>query len=229
MGKISGVSGQDHEGILGTCSSTDLGHHAGLLCKLGTGGTWSGLGCLVFSLSVLTVVSGAYRSRSKKEKNKTLLWGEAVIGLSGFRQQLIKGLQERSLHCHDEPSTEKSWVKPSCILSLGRNEETVTESRAVMVLDMPISGVLFCIWILFNIVTSCHPRISPFSAPFCLLREHLSSVSCVPVCGLCYCFGPAVLEQGGISVSLFICKCLYSTFLNGMEEWIWIVWKVIVF
>lgn len=53
---------------------TDLGHHAGLLYKLGTGdsaGIWLGVGCSVFSLSVLTIVSEIYRSRSKRENTYT--------------------------------------------------------------------------------------------------------------------------------------------------------------
>lgn len=115
-----------------------------------------GLLCILFPYSLLHLgLTGV-----DPKNQKTLLWGEAVIGLSGFRQKLMEGLWEQSVHCHDEPNTEKIWVKPSCILSLGKSEETVTESRAVVVLNMSISGVLFCFWALFNTVNSCHPGIS---------------------------------------------------------------------
>lgn len=53
----------------------------------------------------------------------------------------------------------KKWSGLSCLLSSGE-EETVTESIVTMILNMWISGVLFSLWVLFNMAHSCHPGVT---------------------------------------------------------------------
>lgn len=82
--------------------SPHLGHQARLSYKLGTGssaGIWSGGGLLGVPLSVLTV----NLQFTELGPKKTLQWGE-VSGLHGFKEQLVKGMLEQSVRCHDEPS-----------------------------------------------------------------------------------------------------------------------------
>ncbi|XP_008584070.1 PREDICTED: rho GTPase-activating protein 29 [Galeopterus variegatus] len=83
---------------------------------------------------------------------KTHLWRE-INDLSGFRQQLMEGLQELSQHIVRSQVLKRSGPGPAGILSLSENEETVAERIVTVVLSMSVSEVLmlqsgsFLIWV----------------------------------------------------------------------------------
>lgn len=110
-------------------------------------------------------------------------------GHSGLRQQLMEEFQEQSAHYHNAPSINMTWAKSSCLLSLAKNKETVTESIVTVVLNTSMSGVLFSIQVLFNMENSFILD-SLFSTLLSSVWEHLPSVSCLPI-GLLSCFGQA--------------------------------------
>lgn len=115
---------------------------------------------------------------------KTPLRGE-VSGLSGFRQQLMEGLQEQSAHCPDEPSTERSGPSAAAFCPEVQVKRQLGEWWCWTSARL---WVLLSIWVLCNVMNSCHPGISTL---FSFLREHLSSVSRLPVFVLFSCFGHA--------------------------------------